>query len=282
MANPAAAAAAMPAAQAAMRAQLMGRMRPQLPAPGMAGLGPAAGGMANPAAAGAANPAALQAYLAQFANPALQGAAPAAGPGMGFARGGKVRTGRDRQFGESVEEPEPVKKARGGGIKLRRPKGPKPMAAKQPVSTPSPYDYEADEGTAPSLPSGPGGTPPVAGPLMAKGGKFIQKAIKHPGALHRQLGVAQGKKIPAGKLAKAAKAPGKLGQRARLAETLKGLHKAKGGECKDKMAAGGAAKQRKGFPNTIPPPKGAGRYANGGKVRGCGIATKGCRFSGIY
>lgn len=55
--------------------------------------------------------------------------------------------------------------------------------------------------------------------------KFIQKAIKKPGALHKQLGIPEGKKIPAKKLAKAAKAPGKLGQRARLAETLKKLHK---------------------------------------------------------
>jgi hypothetical protein len=51
--------------------------------------------------------------------------------------------------------------------------------------------------------------------------KWIQKAIKKPGALHKSLGVPEGKKISAGKLAKAAKAPGKLGQRARLAQTLK-------------------------------------------------------------
>ena len=55
--------------------------------------------------------------------------------------------------------------------------------------------------------------------------KWIQKAIKKPGALHKQLGVAEGKPIPAKKLAAAAKKPGKLGQRARLAETLKGLKK---------------------------------------------------------
>jgi hypothetical protein len=57
---------------------------------------------------------------------------------------------------------------------------------------------------------------------MAK--NWIAGAIKHPGALHRQLGVKQGEKIPAAKLAKAAKAGGTLGRRARLAETLKGLH----------------------------------------------------------
>lgn len=54
--------------------------------------------------------------------------------------------------------------------------------------------------------------------------KWIQGAIKHPGALHKQLGVPAGKKIPAGKLEKAAHAGGKLGARARLAETLKGFH----------------------------------------------------------
>lgn len=58
--------------------------------------------------------------------------------------------------------------------------------------------------------------------------KWIQGAIKHPGALHRELGVPEGKKIPAGKLEKAAHAGGKLGQRARLAQTLKGFHKARG------------------------------------------------------
>ena len=53
--------------------------------------------------------------------------------------------------------------------------------------------------------------------------KWIQKAIKKPGALHRALDVPMGKKIPASKLNKAAKAPGKLGQRARLAKTLRGF-----------------------------------------------------------
>jgi len=51
--------------------------------------------------------------------------------------------------------------------------------------------------------------------------KWIQKAIKHPGALHKQLDVPAGQEIPAGKLSKAAEKGGKLGQRARLAQTLK-------------------------------------------------------------
>jgi hypothetical protein len=55
--------------------------------------------------------------------------------------------------------------------------------------------------------------------------KFIQKAIKHPGALRKELGVKEGKTIPAKKLAAAAKKPGKIGQRARFAETLKSFKK---------------------------------------------------------
>jgi hypothetical protein len=53
--------------------------------------------------------------------------------------------------------------------------------------------------------------------------KFIQKAIKKPGALRKELGVKEGKTIPAKKLAAAAKKPGKIGQRARFAEVLKGM-----------------------------------------------------------
>ena len=63
---------------------------------------------------------------------------------------------------------------------------------------------------------------------MKKGGvdkNWIQSAIKKPGALRKELGAKAGKPIPAKKLAAAAKKPGKLGQRARLAQTLKGLKK---------------------------------------------------------
>ena len=55
--------------------------------------------------------------------------------------------------------------------------------------------------------------------------KWIQKAIKKPGALHKQLGVPAGQKIPAKKLSAAAEKPGTLGRRARLAQTLKKLGK---------------------------------------------------------
>lgn len=55
--------------------------------------------------------------------------------------------------------------------------------------------------------------------------KWIQKAIKKPGALRKELGAKKGEPIPAKKLAAAAKKPGTLGKRARLAETLKGMKK---------------------------------------------------------
>jgi len=54
-------------------------------------------------------------------------------------------------------------------------------------------------------------------------GKPTGEVIKKPGALHKSLGVPMGKKIPESKLKKAEKAGGKLGRRARLAETLKGF-----------------------------------------------------------
>lgn len=59
---------------------------------------------------------------------------------------------------------------------------------------------------------------------MAK--NFIKDAIKHPGKLHRELGVAEGKKIPAKKLAKAehSKNP-TIRKEAVLAKTLKGMSK---------------------------------------------------------
>jgi len=62
---------------------------------------------------------------------------------------------------------------------------------------------------------------------MQKKTNWISGAIKKPGALRRELGVKKGEKIPAKKLAAAAKKPGVEGKRARLAETLKKLSKKK-------------------------------------------------------
>lgn len=55
--------------------------------------------------------------------------------------------------------------------------------------------------------------------------QWIQNAIKKPGSLRASLHVKEGEKIPAKKLNIAAKKGGKLGQRARLAKTLKGFHR---------------------------------------------------------
>ena len=71
-------------------------------------------------------------------------------------------------------------------------------------------DDEAAEGEEPDRPDG-----------YAKGG-WIKAAVgKHPGALHRALGVPQGEKIPASKLAKAAHSSNPtMRKRANLAKTL--------------------------------------------------------------
>lgn len=56
--------------------------------------------------------------------------------------------------------------------------------------------------------------------------KWISKAIKHPGKLHRELGVKEGKKIPAKKMAKAlhSKNP-TIRKEANLAKTLGKMRK---------------------------------------------------------
>jgi hypothetical protein len=60
----------------------------------------------------------------------------------------------------------------------------------------------------------------------ARGGKWIQGMHMKRGALHEQLHVPQGTKIPAAKLEKAANSDNPtLAKRARLAETLKGFKK---------------------------------------------------------
>lgn len=55
-------------------------------------------------------------------------------------------------------------------------------------------------------------------------GKWLDKAIKHPGALRKQLGTPTGQKIPMRKLRKASKSSNPtLAKRANLAITLRGL-----------------------------------------------------------
>lgn len=54
---------------------------------------------------------------------------------------------------------------------------------------------------------------------------WIKGAIKNPGALHKSLGIPQGKKIPTKTLKKAEHSKNPLtAKRARLAETLRKLH----------------------------------------------------------
>lgn len=65
----------------------------------------------------------------------------------------------------------------------------------------------------------------MASKKSGKGKNWIAGAIGKPGALHKALGVPVGKKIPKGLLDEAAKKPGLIGKRARLAKTLSGFKK---------------------------------------------------------
>jgi len=67
---------------------------------------------------------------------------------------------------------------------------------------------------------------------------FIAKATANKGGLHRSLGVPEGKKIPRYLVAQAASKGGKVGQQARLAETLSGLRKKRKKGSEDNEAAG--------------------------------------------
>jgi len=53
---------------------------------------------------------------------------------------------------------------------------------------------------------------------------WVSKAFaKHPGALHRSLKIPEDQKIPLGSLRAAMRKPGKMGRRARLANTARGF-----------------------------------------------------------
>ena len=55
--------------------------------------------------------------------------------------------------------------------------------------------------------------------------RWIDKAIRHKGALRQELGTPKGKTIPKATLEAAAKKKGKIGRRARLALTLSKMPK---------------------------------------------------------
>jgi hypothetical protein len=57
--------------------------------------------------------------------------------------------------------------------------------------------------------------------MAEKKKNWIAGAIKKPGSLRKELGAKKGQDIPTKKLDAAANKGGKVGQRARLAQTLK-------------------------------------------------------------
>lgn len=81
---------------------------------------------------------------------------------------------------------------------------------------------------------------------------WIAGVISHPGALHRELGVKAGEKIPSKKLNAAASKGGVEGKRARLAQTLKSFHKGKHSKHRkhEKHRKGAVLNQKPGMTGT--------------------------------
>lgn len=101
---------------------------------------------------------------------------------------------------------------------------------REPGSVPAVHSFGGNDGPqmTPS-PNNRGWVDGEPGKERARGGRaghWIAGAIKHPGALHRRLGVPEGEKIPAKKLTEAAhsKSPEER-KEASLARVLKGFHR---------------------------------------------------------
>jgi hypothetical protein len=156
--------------------------------------------------------------------------------GLDKKRVGTIQVKPTRGKAENYKKGGKIKKADGGGLPSPeeaigtevRMKGLKVMPGKASTAAAevTPAQLRREEGyTAADMKA------PRAG-RKEGGRKWIQKAIEKPGALRKSLGVKEGEKIPAKKLAKAAEASGKLGKRARLAETLGRMNRATGGRTK--------------------------------------------------
>lgn len=141
------------------------------------------------------NPASQAALSQEMSQQALGGS------GTGQKRGGAVAK-RRAKGGRARHKASAGAPTFGGPKTLPQPQAAPPQALPQASD-----DDDEDEG------------------LKSGGGKWIQKAIKHPGGLHRALHVPQGEKIPAKKLAKASHSENpRIRKMVGLAKTLKKMH----------------------------------------------------------
>ena len=80
--------------------------------------------------------------------------------------------------------------------------------------------------------------PPAKRRGNRKGKNWIAGSVEKAGTLREELGVPEGQPIPQDLLDRAAKRPGKIGQRARLAKTMRKM------AAKRKAAKAGKGKKR--------------------------------------
>lgn len=119
---------------------------------------------------------------------------------------------------------------------VTEPTAPEPAAVPEVPEAPEVAETPtADEAAEPSEPAEPVDEPSEPDETAQEAeiehldeARWIAGAIKHKGQLHRDLGVPEGEKIPIAKLEAAAKQPGKIGKRARLALTLMKMRRHRG------------------------------------------------------
>ena len=136
---------------------------------------------------------------------------------MSLAPKGKGRKAAKRMYGEDINIVDAVNEVLGlGGWKGSG-------IEKMPPVDPKTGKYKTGKSKITRL-SGPRKKETKKEEVEMDEKNWIKGAIKKPGALRRSLDVPAGENIPASKLAAAAKKGGKMGQRARLAQTLKKMH----------------------------------------------------------
>ena len=186
---------------------------------------------------------------APMSRPQPTSSSPSAG-GLPGASGPMPLPDREQTQGSSFAEGGAIPGRKLAGIRAKKAKPgnqAKPTAGDKQVAGQTQQPPQVPGGGMPPRNTEPGAGISNQDPVLADGGqpkKWVGKAIKHPGALHEDLGVPQGEKIPKSKIKAAEHSDNpKTAKRAQLADTM------------SKWKDGGMPKLPKLQPGAAPEPK---------------------------